>query len=72
MPGPAPSLPDQVTVKLGEVVVEGSAATVLVGGLASMVLVICGVAIAALVSKTMLAWAFSVAPVARPALGWTV
>ena len=72
MPGPAPSEPDQETVKLGVVVVAGSAVTVLVGGLASMVLVICGVAIGALVSKTMLAWASSVAPVARPALGWIV
>ena len=72
MPGPAPSEPDQETVKLGVVVVAGSAVTVLVGGLASMVLVICGVAMAALVSKTMLAWALRVAPVARPALGWIV
>ena len=69
MPGPAPSEPDQETVKLVEVVVAGSAVTVLVGGVASMVLVICGVAIGALVSKTMLAWALSVAPVARPGLG---
>ena len=58
MPGPAPSEPDQETVKLGVVVVAGSAATVLVGGPASIVLTICGVAIGALVSKTMLAWAF--------------
>ncbi len=55
MPGPAPSLPDQETVKLGVVVVEGSAVTVLVGGLASKVLTTCGVAMAALVSKTMFA-----------------
>ena len=62
-------MPDHETVKLVLVVVGGSAVTVLVGGLASMVLVICGVAMAALVSKTMLARAFRVAPVARPALG---
>ena len=72
MPGPSPSEPDQETVKLGVVVVAGSAATVLVGGPASMVLTTCGVASGALVSKTMLAWASIVAPVARPALGWIV
>jgi len=37
-----------------------------------MVLVTSGVAMAALVSKTTLAWALIIAPVARPALGWTV
>jgi hypothetical protein len=69
MPGPAPSLPYQETMKLGVVVVDGSAVTVLAGGPASIVLTICGVAMAALVSKTMLAWAPNVAPVASPALG---
>ena len=53
-------------------VVGESAVTVLVGGVASIVLMICGVAIGALVSKTMLAWAFSGVPEARPALGWIV
>ena len=48
MPGPAGSEPDQDTVKLGEVVVAGRAVTV--AGVASIVLVICGVAIGALVS----------------------
>ena len=72
MPGPAPSEPDQETVKLGVVVVAGSAATALVGGPASMVLTTSGVASGALVSKTMLAWASIAAPVARPGLGWIV
>ena len=72
MPGPAPSEPDQETAKPAEVVVAGSAVTLLVGGLASMVLVIAGVGIALSVSKTMLAWALSGVPVARPALGWIV
>ena len=60
MPEPAPaSLPDQETVKLGVVVVEGMVVTVLVGVVVSIVLTICGVAMAALVSNTMLAWASS-------------
>jgi hypothetical protein len=37
-----------------------------------MVLVICGVGIGALVSKTMLAWALIVVPVDSPASGWIV
>ncbi len=57
-------MPDQEAVKLVEVLVDGSAVTVRVGGLASIVLTICGVAMAVLVSKTVLACAFSVAPVA--------
>jgi hypothetical protein len=72
MAGPAPSLPDRDTTKVALVVVDGSVWTALVVGLASIVFVICGVAMAALVSKTMLAWAFRVAPVTRPALGWIV
>ena len=65
-------MPDQLTVKLVADVVGGSADTVLIGGLASTVLVICGVAMAAFVSKTMLAWALSGVPLARPGLGWIV
>ncbi len=72
MPEPAPSEPDQETLKLGVGVVAGSALTLLVGRVASTVLTIRGVAIGALVSKTMLAWALSGVPVARPALGWIV
>ena len=72
MPGPAPSEPDQETVKLGRGRGRGERGDGARRGVASMVLVICGVAIGALVSKTMLAWALSVAPVARPALGWIV
>ena len=49
------SLRGSTEVYTPEAVVDGKARTLLVGGTASMVLVICGVAMAALVSKTMLA-----------------
>jgi len=72
MPGPLPSEPDQETVKLELVVVAGSAATMLDGGLTSMVLTSDFVAIGAFWSKTTVAYALMTVPVARFALGRTV
>ena len=65
------SLPDQLTWKLG-CVAAGSGAIRLVGSVASTVLVVVGVTIGALRSKTMLAVFRICAPVASPGLERTV
>src|SRR6516164_6004170 len=72
MPGPAPSVPDQLSAICGPDTVDGRAATLLVGGPASMVFRNVFVTIGALMSNTTLAWALICVPVARPVFGLTV
>src|ERR1039458_6825190 len=72
MPEPEGSLPVQATLMLVEVVVAGRGVMALVSEDESSVLVTVLVAMAALTSKTMLAWLVMAVPSARPVLGLTV
>ena len=65
-------MPDQLTVKLPEVVVAGSAWTELAGGVTSSVFVHVSVLIGALESKTTVAVLLITVPVVSPALGATL
>ena len=65
-------MPLQLTGNEAVVVVDGSAVTLLVGYTETMVLVTLLVPMAALASKTMLAWLLMVAPFARPWFGITL
>src|ERR1039458_4916890 len=72
MPEPEGSLPVQATLMLVEVVVAGRGVMALVSEDESSVLVTVLVAMAALTSKTILAWLVMVVALARPVLGLTV
>jgi hypothetical protein len=72
MPDPLGSLPAQLTRTEVEAVIAGRGFTALVGAVLSIMLVTVLVAIAALTSKTMLAWLVMAAPLPRLVLGLTV